>query len=86
MIKILPEPELLVIFFCMSLKKPRVGIFFIFPPGLDSNSRILVQAAADADGKGLHLQRHRLLVGDDGPCRVFGLFPRHLTNLRFIKI
>ena len=29
-ILILPEPELLVIFFCMSLKKPRVGIFFIF--------------------------------------------------------
>ena len=34
MINILPEPELLVIFFWMSLKKPRVGIFFIFPPVL----------------------------------------------------
>ena len=31
-IGILPEPELLVIFFCMSLKNPRVGIFFIFSP------------------------------------------------------
>ena len=85
MFKILPEPELLVIFFCMSLKKPRVGIFFIFPPGLDFNSRILFQAAADAAGKGLHLQPHDHLVGDDEPCAVWGLFHQRSTNLNFIE-
>ena len=85
MINILPEPELLVIFFWMSLKKPRVGIFFIFlpTPGLDSNSRILFQAAADAAGKGL--QPHDHLVGDDEPCAVFGLFHQRSTNLNFIE-
>ena len=90
LIKISPEPELLVIFFCMSLKNPRVGIFFIFsrPPDLNFDSRILLQAGPHAvAGQGLHQQRHDHLVGDNEPCGVFGVISTKIyIFLRFYNI
>ena len=59
--------------------------FLHISPGLDFSSRILFQAAADAAGKGLHLQPHDHLVGDDEPCAVFGLFHQRSKNLNFIE-
>ena len=47
--------------------------YFLPTPALNSNSRILVHAGADAAGKGLHHQCHGHLVGDDEPCGVFGV-------------
>ena len=59
--------------------------FLHISPGLDFNSRILFQAAADAAGKGLHLQPHDHLVGDDETCAVWGLFHQRSTSLNFIE-